>query len=262
MLLITSYKENMETNLQNEEEIEIDMGELLRYLAGKAGYIILTALAFAVLALAVTTFCMTPRYTSTTKMYVLNRQTNEGVTSSDLQSSTYLTKDYMEMIRSRTVIEAVIADLNLNSTYEDVLGQIDVSAASDTRVIAISVTDKDPYEARDIANAVRNAAAAHIQSVMNTEAVTVVDEANIPTKKSSPSTIKNVAIAGGVGLFLALVVCVVLYLMNDKVTTAEDVERYLGLSVLASMPLEEEEVRRKKARKKLEKKKRRATARR
>lgn len=252
----------METNLQNEEEIEIDMGELLRYLAGKAGYIILTALAFAVLALAVTTFCMTPRYTSTTKMYVLNRQTNEGVTSSDLQSSTYLTKDYMEMIRSRTVIEAVIADLNLNSTYEDVLGQIDVSAASDTRVIAISVTDKDPYEARDIANAVRNAAAAHIQSVMNTEAVTVVDEANIPTKKSSPSTIKNVAIAGGVGLFLALVVCVVLYLMNDKVTTAEDVERYLGLSVLASMPLVEEEVRRKKARKKLEKKKRRATARR
>lgn len=252
----------METNLQNEEEIEIDMGELLRYLAGKAGYIILTALAFAVLALAVTTFCMTPRYTSTTKMYVLNRQTNEGVTSSDLQSSTYLTKDYMEMIRSRTVIEAVIADLNLNSTYEDVLGQIDVSAASDTRVIAISVTDKDPYEARDIANAVRNAAAAHIQSVMNTEAVTVVDEANIPTKKSSPSTIKNVEVAGGVGLFLALVVCVVLYLMNDKVTTAEDVERYLGLSVLASMPLEEEEVRRKKARKKLEKKKRRATARR
>lgn len=252
----------METNLQNEEEIEIDMGELLRYLAGKAGYIILTALAFAVLALAVTTFCMTPRYTSTTKMYVLNRQTNEGVTSSDLQSSTYLTKDYMEMIRSRTVIEAVIADLNLNSTYEDVLGQIDVSAASDTRVIAISVTDKDPYEARDIANAVRNAAAAHIQSVMNTEAVTVVDEANIPTKKSSPSTIKNVAIAGGVSLFLALAVCVVLYLMNDKVTTAEDVERYLGLSVLASMPLEEEEVRRKKARKKLEKKKRRATARR
>ena len=252
----------METNLQNEEEIEIDMGELLRYLAGKAGYIILTALAFAVLALAVTTFCMTPRYTSTTKMYVLNRQTNEGVTSSDLQSSTYLTKDYMEMIRSRTVIEAVIADLNLDSTYEDVLGQIDVSAASDTRVIAISVTDKDPYEARDIANAVRNAAAAHIQSVMNTEAVTVVDEANIPTKKSSPSTIKNVAIAGGVSLFLALAVCVVLYLMNDKVTTAEDVERYLGLSVLASMPLEEEEVRRKKARKKLEKKKRRATARR
>ena len=252
----------METNLQNEEEIEIDMGELLRYLAGKVGYIILTVLAFAVLALAVTTFCMTPRYTSTTKMYVLNRQTNEGVTSSDLQSSTYLTKDYMEMIKSRTVIEAVIADLNLDSTYENVLGQISVSAASDTRVIAVSVTDKDPYEARDIANAVRSAAAAHIQSVMNTEAVTVVDEANIPTKKSSPKTTKNVAMAGGFGLILALTVCVVLYLINDKVTTAEDVERYLGLSVLASMPLEEDEMRKKKARKKLEKKKRRATARR
>ena len=257
----------METNLRNEDEIEIDMVGLLHYLAGKTGYIIVTVLAFAVLALAVTTFCMTPLYTSTTKMYVLNRQTNEGVTSSDLQSSTYLTKDYMELIKSRTVIETVIADLNLDSTYEEVLGQINVSAASDTRVIAISVTDKDPYKARDIANAVRSAAAAHIQSVMNTEAVTVVDEANIPTKKSSPSTMKNVVIAGGSGLILALAVCVVLFLMNDKVTTVEDVERYLGLSVLASMPLEEEEVRKKKARKKLEKKKlkkkkRRAAARR
>ena len=257
----------METNLQNEDEIEIDMVELLHYLAGKTGYIILTALAFAVLALAVTTFCMTPLYTSTTKMYVLNRLTNEGVTSSDLQSSTYLTKDYMELIKSRNVIETVIADLNLDSTYEEVLEQINVSAASDTRVIAISVTDKDPYNACDIANAVRSASAAHIQSVMNTEAVTVVDEANIPTKKSSPSTMKNVVIAGGIGLILALAVCVVLFLMNDKVTTPEDVEHYLGLSVLASMPLEEEEVRKKKARKKLEKKKlkkkkRRAAARR
>ena len=252
----------MEPNVRREDDIEIDLKELFFYLMEKAVYIVGAAVALAALALAATVFFITPKYTSTTSMYVLNRQAAESITNSDLQSSTYLTKDYMEMIRSRTVIEAVIADLNLNSTYEDVLGQIDVSAASDTRVIAISVTDKDPYEARDIANAVRNAAAAHIQSVMNTEAVTVVDEANITTKKSSPSTIKNVAIAGGVGLFLALVVCVVLYLMNDKVTTAEDVERYLGLSVLASMPLEVEDVRRKKARKKPEKKKRRATARR
>ena len=67
-------------------------------------------------------------------------------------------------------------------------------------------------------------------------------------------------IAGFAGIMLALIVNFVLFLMNDKVTTAEDVERHLGLSVLAQMPLEMDEVKKKKARKKLEKKKKRGSS--
>ena len=135
-----------------------------------------------------------------------------------------------------------------------------LSTTSDTRVVAISVTNSDPYLARDIANAIRSTAAAHIQAVMNTEAVNVVDEANIPSEKSGPKVKRDVLIAGFAGIVLALIVNFVLFLMNDKVTTAEDVERYLGLSVLAQMPFEMDEVKKKKARKKLEKKKKRRSS--
>lgn len=241
----------MEPNVRREEEIEIDLKELFFYLLGKAAYIMGAGVALAALALAVTVFFITPQYTSTTSMYVLNRQNAETVSNSDLQSSTYLTKDYMELIKSRTVVESVIADLGLEETaYDDILGSMSVTAKSDTRIISISVTDADPYLARDIANALRVAAAAQIQQVMKTEAVNVVDEANIPTEKSSPSIKKNVIIAGFIGVFLVAAWFVVLFLLNDKIVTADDVERYLGLGILGQMPLDEEEMKQKKIRKK------------
>ena len=243
-------EEKMEPNVQREDEIEIDLMEICRYLLSKAGYILATGILFAVISLAVTVLFITPQYTSTTKMYILNRQTNDSLTSSDIQSSTYLTKDYMELIKSRTVIESVIAELKLDMDYEGLLSIMEVSTASDTRVVAINVTHPDPYAARDIANAIRIAGATHIQKVMNTEAVNSVDEANVPTTKSSPSLKKNVVIAAMLGILLAAAVFVVSFMMNDKVTTAEDVERYLGISVLGSMPIDEEQLKQKKARKK------------
>ena len=82
----------------------------------------------------------------------------------------------------------------------------------------------------------------------------MVDEANIPTRKSSPSLKKNVLIAGVLGVFLVAAWFVVLFLLNDKIVTAEDVERYLGLGILGQMPLDEAEVKQKKKRKKAQKK--------
>ena len=245
----------MEPNVRREDDIEIDLKELFFYLLEKAVYIVGAAAALAALALAGTVFFITPKYTSTTSMYVLNRQAAESITNSDLQSSTYLTKDYIELIKSRAVVENVIAELGLSASYEQVLGSMDVEAKSDTRIISISVTDEDPYQARDVANAIRKAAAAQIQQVMKTEAVNVVDEANIPLVKSSPSLKKNVLLAGMLGAVLAAGWFVVLFLMNDKIVTADDVERYLGLGILGQMPLDETEVKRKKKRK-IEQKKR------
>lgn len=240
----------MGTNIQTEKEIEIDLGELFRYLLGRAVYILLTGIVFAVVTFAVTTFLISPKYTSTTKMYVLNRQTNGSITNSDLQSSTYLTQDYMVMIKSRTVVETVIREMDLEMTYEELLSSMDVSTTADTRVVAISVTNEDPYLARNIADEIRIAASAHIQEVMNIEAVNVVDEANMPSEQSSPKVKRDVVLAGAIGVFLAAAFFIVLFLVNDKITTTEDVERYLGLSILATMPLEEGEAKKRKTRKK------------
>ena len=64
----------METNQQNQDEIEIDLLELLRVLWSKIGYVILAALALGLLMVLVSKVFMKPQYESTTKMYVLSKQ--------------------------------------------------------------------------------------------------------------------------------------------------------------------------------------------
>ena len=90
----------METNQQNQDEIEIDLLELLRVLWSKIGYVILAALALGLLMVLVSKVFMKPQYESTTKMYVLSKQDSSStVTSGDLQASSLLTKDYAELIQ-------------------------------------------------------------------------------------------------------------------------------------------------------------------
>ena len=236
--------ENQVTN--NNDEIEIDLGEVFHLVISKLGVIILSGILLGVLSIIGTMLFITPKYESTTKIMVLNKQDNNTLTSADMQTSTQLTKDYAELIQSRTVLEGVIAQLNLDMTYKKMLNKVSVETSSDSRIVSISVTDEDPYTASEIANAVRDMAAEHIQSVMDIEAVNVVDTANTPNEKASPSLAKNGVIGGLLGVIIAMAAVIIIYLTNDTIKVEEDVERYLGLSVLGSIPFSEKESRSKK----------------
>lgn len=236
--------ENQVTN--NNDEIEIDLGEVFHLVISKLGVIILSGILLGVLSIIGTMLFITPKYESTTKIMVLNKQNSDTLTSADMQTSTQLTKDYAELIQSRTVLEGVIAQLNLDMTYKEMLKKVSVETSSDSRIVSISVTDEDPYTASEIANAVRDMAAEHIQSVMDIEAVNVVDSANIPNEKASPSLAKNGVIGGLLGVIIAMAAVIIIYLTNDTIKVEEDVERYLGLSVLGSIPFSEKESRSKK----------------
>ena len=237
-------------NLQDNTDIEIDVLELFHVLLNKFWIILLAGIIAGLAFIGGTILFITPQYESTTKMYVLSKQDNNTLTQQDMQTSLSLTKDYAEMIQSRTVTEAVIAQLGLDMTHEQLVNKISVSNTTDTRIITISVLDKDPYMARDIANAVRDTAAEHIKNVMNSEAVNVVDEANIPAEKYSPSVSKNGLIGGVLGCMIAVAIILIRFIMNDTIQTAEDVERYLQLSTLGTIPLLQTDKKKKKRAKK------------
>lgn len=221
--------------------MEIDLKEIFFLLLSKAGSIILVGLICALLAIIGTKTLIKPIYQSVTKMYVLSKQNVDSLTTSDLQMSSYLTKDYVELIKSRTVTETVIANLDLNLTHEKLLGKMSVSSQSDTRIVSIAVKDADPYVAREIANEIRDTAAEHIKDVMDIEAVNVVDYANVPDHKAGPSAFKNGFLAGVLGVVAMCGIIIVNYMMNDTIKTSEDVERYLGLSTLGVIPMTKEE---------------------
>ena len=226
--------ENQTVN--NDEEREIDLGEIVHLLLSKLWIIILSGIVFCLATVMVTMLLVTPKYESTTKIVVLSKQDSNTLTNQDMQISTSLTKDYVELIKSRTVTEGVIAQLGLDMTHEQLLKKLSVDTPTDTRVVSITIKDTDPYTAAEIANAVRDVASKHIQQVMDIKAVNVVETANIPDEPSSPSLLKSGVIGAALGILLSLAIVVIVYLMNDTVKTPEDVEKYLGLSVLGTIP--------------------------
>lgn len=182
------------------------------------------------------------------KIYILNKQdsSNANVTYSDLQAGTQLVKDYSELIKSRFVLEAVIEQLNLPLSYEQLSDKVTVSTPADTRVISIAVTDSNPVTAMKIANAIRETASTHIRNVMDIETVNIVETANVPTHKASPSARKNTALGGMLGILIVAAIVILSHLMNDTIQTEEDVEKYLGISTLAMIPLNEADGKKKK----------------
>lgn len=233
---------------EKNDDMEIDLWEIFLVLLGKIPLMIAVGLFTALAAFMYTKFATVPTYESTTKIYILSRQNNDNVTYSDLQMGTQLTKDYAELIQSRFVLEEVIEQLDLNMGYSALKGKVSVTTPEDTRIIAIKVTDSNPVRAMRIANAIREASSAHIQNVMDIEAINVVETADVPTAKASPNVGKNTMLGGMLGVLAVAAIAVIAYLMNDTIKTAEDVERYLGLSTLAIIPLNEGE---KKSRKKV-----------
>ena len=232
-----------QNNRDNRDDvIEIDLVELLGVILHNLWIIIVSGVIVAAAALLVSYFIITPKYESVTKIYVISKTNADTMTYSDLQAGSALTKDYKELVKSRPVLEEVLAETGIDVELKELEEQITVEVPTDTRIVSITVEDKDPYEARIIADSVRIAASKHIQEVMNTEAVNVVEEASLPIEKSSPSILKNTAIGYAVGLFLAIAIVIINYIMDDTIKTPDDVEKFLGVSVLGSIPYSENDL--------------------
>lgn len=227
----------MENHKQNEEIIEIDLLELVHVLLSKFLLIFLIAVTTAMIGFSISFFVLKPTYESTTKIYILNKNDNQTVTYSDVQLGTQLTKDYSELINSRYVLEEVNQKLFLNLSYKEMKKKVNVSSPSDTRIVAITVKDTDPVLAMNVANAIRESASKHISNVMAIDAVNIVESANMPTDKSGPSYAKWTLAGGLLGGILVCAIILIKYLMDDTIKTSEDIERYLGISTLGSIPI-------------------------
>lgn len=229
----------MHENDKKDSRLEVNVGELLIALLNKWWIILLSGIVVAFIFFAGTKFFVTPKYQSVTKIFVLSQQNVNYLTSTDIQLSSYLTKDYTELIKSRTVAEEVIEKLGLNMSPESLMGQVTAQTKADTRIVTIIVQNEDPKLAQKLANAVREVSATQIVKVMGVQAVNVVDEANLPVAPSSPNVRKNVMSGGAWGCLVAIAIVLLRYLLDDTIKSDEDVERYLNLNVLASIPANE-----------------------
>ena len=223
---------------QDNQTMEIDVLSLVKTLWRRKFLIVVTAFAMAIVALGYSAFIIKPNYTSTTRIYVVNRQANENstLTNQDLQAGTYLVKDYKEIILSQDVLAKVIDDLKLNVQPSALAKKINVTVPTDTRIVSIAVSDGDAKEAARIANSLRQIAAEKIIAVTKVSDVTTLEEAEVPNSPSSPNIRRNTLIGFLAGGVLISVVILVVEVLDDRVKKPEDVEEALGITLLGVVP--------------------------
>lgn len=222
-------------NSNDNASIEIDVLYLLRKLWSRKFFIIFIALVVGTVALLGSVFLIKPKYTSTTRIYVVSR-TADSITNQDLQAGSYLVKDYQEVITSNEVLSSVIDKEKLSLTPNELSSMISVTIPTDTRVISISVEDDNAQEATTIANTVREVAADKIKAVTKVDDVTTLEAAEVPKEPSSPNIKRNTLIGVIAGGGLAVISIIILEVLDDRVRRPEDIEDVLGLPLLGIVP--------------------------
>ena len=220
---------------RQDDEIEIDLKEIFYLLLSHWKSIFLAMLIGAAIFGAYHTFLLKPSYQADASIYITS--TDSMISFSDLQLSAALTDDYANIIKSRTVLNRVIDELDLNLNYRQLGALISVDNPDSTHIVDIKVTCDDPELSRNITNALMNISVDQIYQVIGSGEPTVIDYAMAEAVQDVTPSLKKYLMLGA--LLGALIVCaiVVLRMLTDTtLKTVDDIDRYLHLPVLAAVP--------------------------
>ena len=231
-----NQNQDIEIKDRRDEEMEIDLIELFGFFMTKIWWIIGAFIIGALLAGLITRFAITPKYTATAKMYMVSSSSQSVVDLTDLNIGQTISGDYVELLKTRPIVEGVIQEQNLQYSYKELVGMIDLSIINNTRIIQINVTSTDKREAMDIANALAEKGVTELPKLMETPEPHIAEYAIVPVNKSSPSLTKNTMIGALLALLAMLAVFTVQFLMDDTFKYAEDIEKEFGVMPLTVIP--------------------------
>ena len=220
-----------------EDIEEIDLVELFYAIISRWTIILLSTVVIATIAYCYGRFMVTPIYSSNSALYVLSKSTS--ITSmADIQVGANLTNDYMVVIKGRPVLEQVIENLGLDMNYDRLKNKVDVKNESNTRILTISVSDPDIKTAKVIADEIANVSSSFISEKMDQDPPTILQYGYTDTKRVNRSPNSYALIGAFAGFIISVAIAVLLYLLNDKIMTPEDLEKKTGLNTLATLPME------------------------
>ena len=214
---------------------EIDLVALFYRLIEKVKWIISAAVIMALLFGIGCRYFVAPEYTATSRLYVVNSR-NSLVDISDLQFGSYLAKDYERMFDAWEIHDMVRTNLSLDYTYATMKEQLKVSNPDSTRILAISFTSTDPKEAQAVANEYAAVSMHFISDIMLIDEPTLLSSALLPTNPVNTSPARAAVLGFLLGAILAAAIITVAFILDDRIKTAEDIQRCSGIPVLAVVP--------------------------
>lgn len=215
-------------------EVEIDLVALFTHIIRKAHWIILGALAGAIIAAVFVSFVISPVYSATSKLYIVS--SDKTISLSDLQIGSNLAGDYQQVFNNWHVHELVSQRLGTDFSYKKLSRMVSVSNPSNTHILFITVRSGDASEARLIANTYAEVASEFIAVKMDMRQPIIFEEAQEPNAPVSPNKTKAVIIGFVVGAIAVTIVIYITFLFDDRILSSQDIAKAGGLITLGIIP--------------------------
>jgi succinoglycan biosynthesis transport protein ExoP len=215
--------------------------ELKKYLLllwNRSWVIMLTAVLAASAAGIISVYVLQPEYDTYTTLIVGRPQNyDNGINYSDVLLNEKLVTTYGEIIKSKTVLNEVTDNMNLNITYKDFKKKIRVDLVSETEIIKIVVRDRNPGLAADIANEIATVFLRVIKEILNIQNVQIVDIAEVPDEPVRPRPLLNTILSGILGIMLSVFFVLFHDYLDNSIKTANDIENHIKIPVIGRIPL-------------------------
>lgn len=190
-------------------------------------------------------------YTATAIVWALGSNTSGSTSTSDVNIATVLIDDYIRLLTTDDLLQDVIDQEGLLLKPAQLRNMIKVDNETNTRVMEISVTASQPSGAKAIANRLVDVFCERINAKNDNadgkKLVTVWSYASIPEQPSNSVSALKIALIALVCAIAVYGVYFVLYLLDDKINTSNDVEKYLGVSMLGMIPNRQDVMRRRRS---------------
>lgn len=188
-----------------------------------------------------------PTYSSTATLYVVRESTSgKDTTSADVSIATYLVKDFNVLITSDKVLNRVRDDTGLMIENAALKKMVSVSNPDGTRILEIKVNASDPNRAKVLADAFATttneyfndlfSGATTSDGAQSQQVVKIWEPGTFSNKISNPISMLKIMLIAVLAAFAVYAIFFVVFIFDDKINDADDVQKYLGLSMLGEIP--------------------------
>ena len=216
----------------------VTLKDLWELLLRRFWILILTAVAAAGGLFLFNQLAFVPVYSSTATLYIL-RQDNDAATNSsdsDFSLALKVVSDCDYLLKSHSVLNEVIRELDLSISYQTLSQNISTANPENTRIVEVTAKSDSPEGAKQIVDTVCEVGQEKIAEAMGFRQVNLYEYGTIEPKPCNKTGLKTYLLVGITAAILMGAVFMVAFLLDDRIRTEEDVARYLGLSILGDIP--------------------------
>lgn len=225
--------------VKENEETVIDLGRLLLTLKKNLFSIIAWAVVGLIISLVVLFIFIEPKYSATTDILVNQKNDNIQTQYAAQQADLGAVTTYEDILKRSVILSPVLKEVRARDNYKGSLGDlqksVSVSNETNSKIISVTVTDKDAYTAADIANTVAKTFKEKIVKMMKIDNVTIVSTAKPNATPVFPKKTLGALVGIVLGALIGIAIAIVRELTDKTVKDMDFLIDEVGLTSLGTV---------------------------